>query len=199
MLSIFPIILFFHIVLVPYVLLFFYIKENPYTSMLQSIYGYFYILHTALFFTDICVFVVCLFLYNKPYLPFSLYIYCLISLITTCPRCSSRHPTPLFPHFPGKPPYFIQKPPPSRGNPSKYSHFYTRKSSKTLLFPPPQSPKPPSSLKKPLKPLFFRFSLIPINLVKPHKTFSYLSYPNLSPALPSALSPPLFLTKNLGK
>ena len=71
------------------------------------------------------------------YLPIPTIVCSLFSFyfITTCPRCSSRHCTPLSPHFHGKPPHFIQKPPTINGNPSKYPHFYT-----------PNFPQPFSSL-----------------------------------------------------
>ena len=44
-------------------------------------------------------------------------------LSVTCPRCSSRHPIPSFPHFPGNPPYFTQKPSSLNAGPLKHSPF----------------------------------------------------------------------------
>ena len=77
-------------------------------------------------------------------LSFSIISFFLFFRLITCPRCSSRHPTPLFPHFPITSPYFTQKPPPIMGHHSKTPHFY-----------PPKPPKPPFSLKKPPKPPIF--------------------------------------------
>ena len=81
-------------------------------------------------------------------------------LQTTCPRCSSRHSTPLFPHFPGKPPYFTQKPPLIKVNPSKYPPFPPQNPPKPYFLSPKTPKNPPFSLKNPPNPYFFRFSIL---------------------------------------
>ena len=75
-----------------------------------------------------------------PYILF-LTIYYFMYFIFTCPRCSSRHPPPLFPHFPGKHPHFTRKPPKIKGNPSKNPPFLSQNHQKPYFL----SPKPPKT------------------------------------------------------
>ena len=84
------------------------------------------------------------------YLLFSYYFF------PTCPRCSSRHPTPLFLHFPAKSPYFTQNPHQLRKI-LQNTPFYPPKSSKILLFIPQTPENPFFPLKNPANPYFFRF------------------------------------------
>ena len=95
------------------------------------------------------------FIYKSPLLLFYYPYYYSLRLLITCPRCSSRHSTPLFPHFPAKPSYFPQKPPPIRGNPSKNPPLFYPKIIKNPTFYSPNPRKPLFPLKKPSKPLFF--------------------------------------------